>query len=237
MWTVSGGVPIEQVREGDRVVATDPVTGVSSIETVTGVLASVGTRVVVTLRVAGFVEAETLTATGGHPFWSVTRQAWIPAEYLRVGEQVQGGRQTLTVREVGLVTVTTSYHNLTVTGPHTYHTGTTQTLTHNCGSRWKVGDDYAAPTASGKPPSWSTQRRRFWMNEAAEPQAAQQWGATNVSRMQQGKAPQRYNQAKGGLESMELSHEPVPQRAGGVSVVPRWPQDHARFDPSRRPGY
>jgi hypothetical protein len=39
------------------------------------------------------------------------------------------------------------------------------------------------------------------------------------------------------IESMELSHEPIPHRDGGTNVVPRWPQDHAAVDPLRRPGY
>lgn len=49
--------------------------------------------------------------------------------------------------------------------------------------------------------------------------------------------PQRYNRDKGGLESMELSHEPIPYRDGGKNVIPRWPQDHANVDPFRFPGY
>ena len=56
-------------------------------------------------------------------------------------------------------------------------------------------------------------------------------------RMQRGLPPQRFNQAKGGLESMELSHEPIPFRNGGTNLVPRWPQDHAALDPFRFPGY
>lgn len=55
--------------------------------------------------------------------------------------------------------------------------------------------------------------------------------------MKKGNAPQRYNPDKGGMESMELSHEPIPQRDGGKDFVPRWPQDHAEVDPYRRPGY
>jgi len=55
--------------------------------------------------------------------------------------------------------------------------------------------------------------------------------------MKDGLAPQRYNPDKGGMESMELSHEPVPARDGGKEFVPRWPQDHATVDPYRRPGY
>ncbi|MFF1527923.1 hypothetical protein [Cellulomonas sp. NPDC058312] len=40
------------------------------------------------------------------------------------------------------------------------------------------------------------------------------------SRMAAGRAPQRVNPDKGGIESMELSHEPIPLRDGGTRIVP-----------------
>lgn len=80
-------------------------------------------------------------------------------------------------------------------------------------------------------------RSRFWKNEAASADAVEKYGAENVARMKKGNAPQRYNPDKGGIESMELSHEPIPKRDGGKDFVPRWPQDHAKVDPFRRPGY
>lgn len=101
---------------------------------------------------------------------------------------------------------------------------------------WKLGDDVYTKTAAGNDPAWSTVRSRFWKNEAADPEYGS-WGADNLERMKCGKAPQRFNPDKGGMESMELSHEPIPFRDGGKSFVPRWPQDHAAVDPFRRPGY
>lgn len=106
------------------------------------------------------------------------------------------------------------------------------------GSRlgWSTGQDINALTKAGDAPAWSTVRGRFWKNEAAKPQI-DNWSAANLDRMRRGLAPQRYNRDKGGLESMELSHEPIPYRDGGTNVVPRWPQDHANVDPFRFPGY
>ncbi|MGQ7830152.1 LysM peptidoglycan-binding domain-containing protein [Altererythrobacter sp. Z27] len=101
---------------------------------------------------------------------------------------------------------------------------------------WSVGDDIYNLTAKGNEPAWSTVRGRFWKNEAAHPQHGT-WNAQQLERMEQGLAPQRYNFDKGGIESMDLSHEPIPFRNGGRDVVPRWPQDHAAIDPYRRPGY
>lgn len=101
---------------------------------------------------------------------------------------------------------------------------------------WTVGDDIYALTAKGNEPAWSTVRGRFWKNEAASPQYGT-WDAQQLDRMRRGLAPQRYNLDKGGIESMDLSHEPIPFRDGGRGILPRWPQDHAAVDPYRRPGY
>lgn len=100
-----------------------------------------------------------------------------------------------------------------------------------------MGDDIYSLTKAGNAPSWSTVRARYWKNAADDPKVAAQWSEANLARMQRGLAPQRYNQAKGGMESMELSHEPIPFQEGGTNLVPRWPQDHALVDPFRFPGY
>lgn len=102
---------------------------------------------------------------------------------------------------------------------------------------WRVGDDVYAATEAGSSPAWSTVRSRFWKNSAADSKTAGQWDEGNLARMQSGRAPQRFNPDKGGMESMELSHEPIPFRNGGRDFVPRWPQDHAAVDPFRFPGY
>lgn len=101
---------------------------------------------------------------------------------------------------------------------------------------WSLGDDVYALTAKGSDPAWSTVRGRFWKNEAANPQYGT-WDVDQLAAMRRGNAPQRFNIDKGGMESMDLSHEPIPFRSGGKDVVPRWPQDHALVDPYRRPGY
>jgi RHS repeat-associated protein len=102
---------------------------------------------------------------------------------------------------------------------------------------WKLGDNIYKTTRKGTEAAWSTIRSRFWKNEGAAANAVEKFGAENVKRIQTGAAPQRYNPDKGGIESMELSHEPLPALQGGTDVVPRWPQDHAAIDPYRRPGY
>ncbi|WP_240435763.1 RHS repeat domain-containing protein [Ralstonia solanacearum] len=111
-------------------------------------------------------------------------------------------------------------------------------VTQSCTAQgWRVGEDIYAATRRGTEPAWSTVRSRFWKNESAAADAAERYGAENLERMRMGRAPQRYNADKGGRESMELSHEPIPKRNGGKRVVQRWPQDHAAVDPYRHPGY
>ncbi len=92
------------------------------------------------------------------------------------------------------------------------------------------------PTSHGSAPSERTIGRRFWKNEAKNPSRSD-YTSEDVARMRRGEPPQRYNRAKGAVESMERSHEPIPRRQGGTQMVPRWPQEHAQVDPYRRPGY
>ncbi|MBT1585226.1 RHS repeat domain-containing protein [Curtobacterium flaccumfaciens] len=103
---------------------------------------------------------------------------------------------------------------------------------------WKLGDDVNALTKAGNKPAWSTIRGRTWKNEAANPEL-RGYARTpeNLARMKAGKAPQRFNFKKGDMESLELSHEPVPQRDGGTEFVPRWPEEHAAIDPFRHINY
>jgi len=103
-------------------------------------------------------------------------------------------------------------------------------------SRWKVGEDIYSPTTKGNAPSRTTVRQRFWKNDAIEV-SSEIYGTENIERMKKGLAPQRYNADKSAMESMELSHEPIPFRDGGKDFIPRWPQDHAAVDPFRHPGY
>lgn len=102
--------------------------------------------------------------------------------------------------------------------------------------KWKPGDDIYAQMPNGRPPSDRTVGRRFWKNEAKDPSRSD-YTEEDFARMEEGLPPQRYNAEKGGIESMERSHEPAPRRDGGTRMVPRWPQEHAEVDPHRRPGY
>ncbi|WP_276145774.1 polymorphic toxin-type HINT domain-containing protein [Streptomyces europaeiscabiei] len=236
---------IEDIEPGDKVQATDPETGESGAREVTRLIVTRDDKRFNELSIATENGIEQLTATHEHPFWSPSENDWIEADDLAPG-------MTLLADKGNMVIVTGSRpyrqqattYNLTVDGLHTFYVlaGETPVLVHNsnCGGRWKLGEDYSKPSKNGASPSLSTMRKRFWKNEAAEPGAADQYGAANIGRMKRGSAPQRQRQ-DGSWESMELSHEPIPERDGGLLLTPRWPKDHVIMDPGgyRRlpPGY
>lgn len=98
---------------------------------------------------------------------------------------------------------------------------------------WKVGEPITNLTAKGNVPAWSTVRQRFWKNEAFFNSSA--YSESNLLRMQKGLAPQRLNPNTGLMESMELHHNIVPQRDGGLfDFIKVWPDEHRALDPFRR---
>ncbi len=135
--------PIEKVKAGDKVVATDPKTGERRIETVTAEIKGEGLKhlVKVTIDTDGKKGTKTaeVTATDGHPFWVPELDEWIDATDLRSGQWLQTSAGTYV--QVTAVERWTSagatVHNLTVGDVHTYYVlaGAAPVLVHNCGSR------------------------------------------------------------------------------------------------------
>nr|GID38456.1 hypothetical protein Aca09nite_49620 [Actinoplanes campanulatus] len=124
--------PIEDVRPGDAVLATDPETGRSASRQVTAAIEGTGDKTLVDLTLTG--DGEELTATGGHPFW-VRGRGWVPAAEVHDGDRL---RDT-TGRDVEVLAVEvrgehTTVHNLTVADIHTYYVRTPSgiaALNHN----------------------------------------------------------------------------------------------------------
>lgn len=224
--------PIRDVKIGDLVRTVHPATGRIHARKVTRVW--VHSDLLELARVG----STTIRTTRDHPFWNASDQRFEELGSFDPGDAALVEASVGTYR--GFVADSAAVgiaYNLTVEREHNYLVGPSGILVHNCGGGWKLGDDVFSPTKAGNDPAWSTVRSRFWKNEANEPMAGDQYGATNVDRMKKGLAPRRYNRQKGGWESMELSHEPVPFRLGGQSVTPRWPQEHALFDPYRYVNY
>ncbi|MFG1993930.1 LamG-like jellyroll fold domain-containing protein [Actinoplanes sp. NPDC048988] len=233
--------PIKNVKIGDRVRTTDPDTGLTGARVVTALHVHRDTHLT-DVTVATKNGRAVLHTTQKHKIWNATTGDWQEAAQLTPGTRLHTGTTPASVVASRTFAGAQPMHDLTVADLHTYYVlaGTTSVLVHNCGGRWKLGEDYSKPNKDGVDPSMSTMRKRFWKNEAAEPDAADQYEAANISRMKRGMAPRRQRE-DGSWESMELSHEPIPERDGGMLLTPRWPEDHVLMDPGghRRlpPGY
>ncbi|BEL05797.1 hypothetical protein Q0Z83_039880 [Actinoplanes sichuanensis] len=126
-------VAIGELQAGDTVVATDPLTGKSSVREIT--LKHVNQdREMTDLTVTG---GAVIRTTRHHPFWDETRQAWVEAADLRPGERLRTADGTVvTVETVRNHTVPArTMHDLTVATVHTYYVlaGETPVLVHNNG--------------------------------------------------------------------------------------------------------
>ena len=83
------------------------------------------------LWVAG--EPGPIKVTERHPFWSVDREDWVPAEELRLGERLQAVGGTAVVLGFEYAGVEPVY-NVEVDGEHCYRVGVLGLLVHNASS-------------------------------------------------------------------------------------------------------
>ncbi|MFJ6984412.1 MULTISPECIES: polymorphic toxin-type HINT domain-containing protein [unclassified Streptomyces] len=139
--------PIDKVRPGDKVLATDPRTGKTSVQTAAATIIGKGTKdlVRITLKIhdGSTTTTATVTATAGHPFWVPALRKWLDAGRLKPGQWLQTSAGTWT--QISAIKSWTApgatAHNLTVTDAHTYYVlaGATPVLVHNCGgARFEV---------------------------------------------------------------------------------------------------
>ncbi|MFY1636231.1 ricin-type beta-trefoil lectin domain protein [Solwaraspora sp. WMMB335] len=145
--------PIEQVKTGDKVTATDPETGTTTTETVTATITGDGVKHLVTITIDTGNDSETaqVTATDGHPFWVPELNQWIDATDLQAGQWLQTSAGTwVQITAIHHWTVSqATVHNLTTSHTHTYHVlaGNQPVLTHNCGGEATVHLDFSNPEA------------------------------------------------------------------------------------------
>jgi RHS repeat-associated protein len=140
---------IKDVDIGDKVLATDPVTGETKVETVTAEIKGKGVKhlVKITVDTDGNKGSKTasVTATDGHPFWVPELGEWVDATDLKAGAWLRTGTGTrVQVTSVQRWTVgSAAVHNLTVSSLHTYFVlaGATPVLVHNDGGE-PVTDDF-----------------------------------------------------------------------------------------------
>ena len=127
--------PIEQVKNGDQVLAADPKSGESSSRKVVATIIGFGVKHLVKITVDG---GGSVTATDQHPFWLPDQKRWAYAKDLRTGSVLQSSAGTeVQVSAVHKWTSIERVHNLTVDGFHTYYVqaGAVAVLNHNCGDK------------------------------------------------------------------------------------------------------
>lgn len=128
--------PIKDVRLGDLVMATNPITGESGPRKVVDLIRHYGPHVMVAVLLA---DGTTIDATDEHPFWVTNRGgqgagdgSWVDAIDLRFGDRVitNEDRQVLVVSS-GVAARDLMAYNLTVEGLHTFYISEIDVLVHN----------------------------------------------------------------------------------------------------------
>jgi hypothetical protein len=130
--------PIEDIKAGDKVLATDPETGETGIRTVTAPLKDIAEKRLVRVTIdsdgtSGDKTAQ-ITATDAHPFWVPALGEWLDATNLIAGQTLSSGSGTsVRIVAVDRWTQRSTVHNLTVADLHTYYVvaGGTPVLVHN----------------------------------------------------------------------------------------------------------
>ncbi|WP_426510218.1 polymorphic toxin-type HINT domain-containing protein [Dactylosporangium sp. McL0621] len=137
--------PIQDVRPGDTVSATDPRTGNTVPRKVVAVYVNRDNALTdLTVRsVDGSIA--TVRTSQNHPFWDSERQAWVGAGDLRPGATLNDGSAVApTVVRVSSYVGARDMYDLTVDDVHTYYVGAGETpvLVHNCGDadEWQIED-------------------------------------------------------------------------------------------------
>ncbi|MFI5896996.1 polymorphic toxin-type HINT domain-containing protein [Actinoplanes sp. NPDC051513] len=139
--------PIEELKVGDKVAATDPETAKSGGREVDATIVTPDDTDFTTVTVDG--KHSFIVATDHHPFWSPSAHAWVDARDLKSGMTLRtADGHNLTI------TATTHFHrlqtayNLTVRDLHTYYVlaSNTPVLVHNYGGGSSdpigLGSDY-----------------------------------------------------------------------------------------------
>ncbi|WP_203924604.1 polymorphic toxin-type HINT domain-containing protein [Rugosimonospora africana] len=128
--------PINQVKIGDEVLATDPTTGTTAPRHVTALHLNQDTGLTDLTVATSDGSTAALHTTQHHPFWDATRHAWIDAADLLPGDRLHTlDGQVETVAAVHSFTQQHPMYNLTIETTHTYFViaGTTPVLVHNAG--------------------------------------------------------------------------------------------------------
>ena len=141
--------PIRDVQVGDKVVATDPETGKTTVQEVTELYNNLDHDLVDIKVWLSNGDVETIHTTVHHPFWDKTAKAWVDAFEIKPGHQLLSFMAgTVTVIELAAPEGADYMINLTVSNTHTYYVlaGNTPVLVHNCGgaaASWASKADFS----------------------------------------------------------------------------------------------
>ncbi|MFB7271605.1 polymorphic toxin-type HINT domain-containing protein [Streptomyces sp. NPDC056244] len=125
---------IDRVPVGARVLATDPVTGVTAARPVVRTITTHDDKDFTRLTVATPSGPATITATDTHPFWLTGRDRWADAADIRPGDDLRTpSGAPMRVVTTGHFTERRTTHDLTVAGIHSYYVfaGSVPALVHN----------------------------------------------------------------------------------------------------------
>ncbi|NBH09378.1 polymorphic toxin-type HINT domain-containing protein, partial [Amycolatopsis sp. SID8362] len=127
--------PIKDIDVGDRVLATNPVSGTTQARSVTRLITGQGQKDVQHIRVATTAGQAEITATAGHRFWVTGQEKWVAAQNLQPGDQLRSTHGEVQVVNVASGAVNAKVYNFTVEGLHTYYVVAEDTplLVHNSG--------------------------------------------------------------------------------------------------------
>lgn len=141
--------PIESLRTGDRILATDPVRGVSGVRRVADTFTTHDDKEFTRLGTS----AGQVTATDTHPFWLTGRERWVEAGDIVTGDRLRlPGGASLVVTTVSRYTEKQTTHDLEVEGIHAYYVGigAVGALVHNNDCEWETDPSVKGPAAGKK---------------------------------------------------------------------------------------
>ncbi|WP_405060620.1 polymorphic toxin-type HINT domain-containing protein [Kribbella sp. NBC_01505] len=145
--------PIEELKLGDSVLATDAKTGATSAQPVVRTIVGQGSKDLVDIAVSTVKDgarqsSETITATSRHPFYVRSLGRWVDADKLVPGDRLtsQNSEESVAVIARQSYTRMARVYNLTIGALHTYYVlaGSTPVLVHNCGTgelTFRPGED------------------------------------------------------------------------------------------------
>jgi hypothetical protein len=129
---------IEDIRVGDRVLATDPLSGRTEAEAVQATIVGTGSKHLVRIGVTGSGNTRkgAVISTDGHPFWVAgDSNTWKKAADVQTGMRLRTdtGKNVRVASTKAWTTPEQRVYNLTVADIHTFYVlaGTTPVLVHN----------------------------------------------------------------------------------------------------------